>query len=209
MFEGEVKNIQRLVPQELNKEFYDQVFGPDKVKDEKEAKELIRGELAGYYDQQTSNYLDNKIMERVMEDTKINLPEKFLKKWLIQVENKTEDEVNVFFDSFLKDMKWNLINTKLAKQYDVKVEMEDVKERFRDQVKSYFGQTNGGENEYLEQIVDNLMGNKEQVNKAYQEAMVTKTFSSIKENLKTKIKEVSVDEFTELVKKINEQNHKH
>jgi trigger factor len=208
-FSGVVKDIQRLVPSELNQEFYNQVFGPDKVKDEKGAKEVIKEELAGYYDQQTSNFLDNNIMEKLMEETKIELPTAFLKKWLIQVENKTEDEVGVFFDSFLKDMKWNLINTKLAKEYEVKVEMEDVKDRFRAQVQSYFGMTNGGESEYLEQIIDNLMSNKEQVNKAYQEAQVTKIFGKIKENINTKIKKVSVEEFTDMVKKVNEKNHKH
>ncbi len=204
MFEGEIKEVQRLAPVELNQEFYDHVFGKDAVKDENEAKDFIRKELEKYYEQQSSNYLDNVLMERMMEETEVELPKEFLKKWLVQVENKTEDEVNSFFDGFAKDMKWNLINTKLSKEYGVKVEMEDVKDRFRAQVQSYFGMSApDGANEYMEQIVDNLMSNKEQVNKAYQEAQVTKTFEKIKETIKTKEKPLSVDAFKELVEKLN------
>ncbi|HPQ22345.1 MAG TPA: hypothetical protein PK147_10865, partial [Saprospiraceae bacterium] len=201
-FELELKQIQEMKAPEVNEEFLEKVFGKE-VKNEAEAREFIKKEIEKYYTTQSNNYLDNSIYENILEKTQFELPQDFLKKWLIQAENKTEDEVNTFFDAFINDMRMTLINDKLAAEFDVNVDINDVKEKFREQVKSYFGITNPGESDYLENIVNNLMSNQEQVQRAFNEVRMQKIFEKLKEQITVEDKKVSVDEFKEMVEKFN------
>ena len=194
-----------VLPNNTNKH-YNHIFLLEygkEVKNEAEAREFIKKEIEKYYTTQSNNYLDNSIYENILEKTQFELPQDFLKKWLIQAENKTEDEVNTFFDAFINDMRMTLINDKLAAEFDVNVDINDVKEKFREQVKSYFGITNPGESDYLENIVNNLMSNQEQVQRAFNEVRMQKIFEKLKEQITVEDKKVSVDEFKEMVEKFN------
>ena len=80
----------------LDQELFDKLFGEGNVKSEKELKERIKEDSEKQFEQQADQKLLNDITEKLIDDTKFDLPVEFLKKW-IQVSGEkplTEDEAN-------------------------------------------------------------------------------------------------------------------
>ncbi|MCK7533990.1 MAG: hypothetical protein MZV63_24675 [Marinilabiliales bacterium] len=72
------------------------------------------------------------IKELHLEKTEFQLPEEFLKRWLLKVnENTTAEQIEKEFDSFRKDLKWQLIRNKVAKDNEIKITEEELLDRGR------------------------------------------------------------------------------
>ena len=62
-----------------------------------------------------------------LEKTDFQLPEEFLKKWLLRVnENTTAEQIEKEFDNFRKDLRWQLIRNKVARDNEVKITEEEL-----------------------------------------------------------------------------------
>ena len=67
------------------------------------------------------------LKELAIEKTEMKFPEEFLKKWLLNVTEKASPEqIDKEFDSFRKDLKWQLIKNKIAKETDIKITEEEL-----------------------------------------------------------------------------------
>ena len=66
----------------------------------------------------------------LLEKTDFQLPEDFLKRWLLKVNEKTTaEQIEKEFDSFRNDLKWQLIRNKVASDNEVKITEEELHER--------------------------------------------------------------------------------
>ncbi len=83
-FEMAISEILVVKLAERNQEYFDEVFGRDKVHNEEEyfakLKEIISADLAQYSDQRFRNDSEKQLLEMA---GKFELPETFLKKWLL------------------------------------------------------------------------------------------------------------------------------
>lgn len=203
-FKGKIKEISRIEPAEINQDFLDQYMGKDVVKSEEEAKEKIRENIAGYYKGQTEVFLHRNIMDMLLEENKMELPTDYLRKWIkVNNENVTEEQIDKEFESFCTNVQWDIISSDLKKDLEVKVEVEDVRNKVRAQVSQYLGGQMAGMD--LEPIIDNLMKDEKQVSQAYQEAESEKLLSAVADKLTRVEEEVTIEEFGELVKSMNEK----
>ena len=67
------------------------------------------------------------IKNLALEKTEFDLPEDFLKRWLLKVnENTTPEQIDQEFDSFRKDLKWQLIRNKIARDNELKITEEEL-----------------------------------------------------------------------------------
>ncbi|MDR1380252.1 MAG: trigger factor, partial [Tannerella sp.] len=108
-FTFEIKEIMRHKPAELNQEFYDQVFGPDAVKDEEAFRDRIK-ELLVEQVLPESNFRFIKdvrafLIKKVGE---IAFADDILKRWLLLSENKTtKEQVEDDYPKVLEDLKYH------------------------------------------------------------------------------------------------------
>ena len=125
-FQFTVKNINRSSPAELNQELFDKVFGKDSVKDEQEFTAKVKEAVEGNYKRETDYYLRQSIIEHFVDNTTIEIPESFLKDWLLTSnEGKvTQEDIDREFADYVKSLKWDLIKNKIAKDNEIKVENE-------------------------------------------------------------------------------------
>ncbi len=61
---------------------FDKLFGKDNVKSAKELKDRIKEDSEKQFEQQSDQKLLNDITEKLIDDTKFELPAEFLKKWI-------------------------------------------------------------------------------------------------------------------------------
>ncbi|MGB3182617.1 MAG: trigger factor [Cyclobacteriaceae bacterium] len=199
-FTFQVENINRTEPADLDQEFFDKVLGPEAASSEEEFKEKVREILGGNYKKETEGYLEYKIREKVVEDTEMNLPKDFLKKWLLASnEGKlTEEDIDKDFDLYIKDLKWSLIRNKIADDNEVKVEHEDVMDKAKEMIRQQLGgMVNPAMEAQLDAFADNYLKAEDGQNymKVFNEARAEKVFEVIKEKVTIKDNEVSVEEF--------------
>ncbi|MDF1694227.1 MAG: trigger factor [Saprospiraceae bacterium] len=205
MFTGKIIDIARLKVAELDQEFYDKYFGKDEVKSEEEARAKIQEYIGNHYHNQALQVMYRNIMDKLVAETKVDLPAEFLKKWLKMTNEKlTDEEIEKDFDGFLDNMKWTLIKGRLSKQFEVEVSPEEIREAMANKVRSYFGQY-GMDESYVNEILGKMLQNQEEVNKTYEELQAGKLFTKIGETVSHIENKISLEDFNEKVKVINEK----
>lgn len=201
-----ITEIKRTKPAAVNQELFDKVFGKDAVKNMDEFNAKIKETMAENYNRETENLLARDIQNKVVEKTKIDLPDDFLKNWLlISNEGKvTQEQVAKEYDLYAKDLRWNLIKNKLAEHNEsLKVENEEVMDHAREMIKQQFGQY--GMSDQLENNIDSFANNYlqgengENYRKVFEELISKKVMEHIKAQITITEKKVDLDGFKKAV----------
>ena len=127
-----VNNISHVEPAELNQELYDKVFGKDVAKNEEEFMAKIKETVSENYNRETDHLLDHEIQHALVDHTKVNMPDNFLKTWLkASGEGRiTDDIIGKEFDDYKTGLKWDLIRNKIAEDNKLSVESGEVRDGF-------------------------------------------------------------------------------
>lgn len=197
-----VKSISRMTPAEMNQELFDKVFGKDAVKNEKEFKAKMKEEIEKSFVSESDNKLKNDVILHLIEKTKIELPDAFLKKWLVQTNEKglTEEQVEAEYDQYSKSLKWQLIENKIIKDNELEVKHEDVVGHTKEMIIQNFAKYGqpAPEDKKLDEIAAQVLTNEEERKKVYNQLYDVKTLTLYKEKFMLKDKTVTYDEFVKL-----------
>lgn len=201
-FRLSVKNVNRLEEAELNAEFFDKVFGEGVVTMEEEFKEKVREEVEGMFVQNANQKLQNDMYTFGMENLKIDFPEEFLKRWIKATNPDVKpEELEEGFGEFLKNLKWTVIENRIIRENSLEVKYEEVmalaEERIAAQLRMYGQGVEPGDDQ-LRQYAVQLLQDKEQANRLFDEAKALKVFSYLKELVKIDKKDIDYDKFLEL-----------
>jgi trigger factor len=205
-----VNTISRTEPADINQELFDRVFGKDVVKTEEEFRAKIRETISENYKRETNHFLEHHIEDYFLDNTKINLPDDFLKAWLKSSgEGKiTDDVLNQEYSSYIRGLKWDLIKNKIADDNGIKVEAEEVRNKAKDLIIAQFGGPAFAAQfgDKIDGIADNYLQNENGQNfmRLYNQLKNEKVLAFIKEKITVQDKEVTVDEFKKIV-----EEHKH
>lgn len=193
--EGEEPQFEKA---EMNQEFFDKVYGPGIVTTLEDFKEKVRKELQDFSDKSAQNKFKDDIYLALMDQTDIKFPDAFLKKFIKASNEKPidDEQIEKEYPDFSKGLKWNLITTAIAKENDIKVEFEDVKNFSKEQLRNQFMMYGGGiTDEMIESFNDNMMSKQEHVKKSYDGALEQKLFTFIESQVTIDEKPVAFDEF--------------
>jgi len=201
-FQFTVKNINQLKPAELNTELFDKVYGEGTVKDVKEFRAKIQEEAEGQFVAESDRMLKNDVVTYFIEKLKLQMPDDFLKRWLVQTSEQpiTMEMLETEYDMYAKSLQWQLIENKILENYEVKVTQDDVvahaKKLIGMQMKQY-GQPEGDDAQ-LTDIATNILKNEDERKKIYDQIFDERTLAVYKENFKLTEKAVTYDEFVKL-----------
>lgn len=202
-----VKNINRTEKAEMNQEFFDKIFGPDLVSSEEEFMTKVRETLQGNYDRESKVFTEEELKKELTSKAKIDLPETFLKEWLIEA-NKgkvTVEDVEKEFPLYAKQLTWSLISNHLATENKIQAEHEEVLEKTKQMVREQFASSGLGSQmeDSMDMFVDNYLKGEEGQN--YMNMLTSvqndKVLSFVENQVKLSEKEISIDEFKELLAK--------
>lgn len=200
-----VKNINRTEPAELNQEFFDKIFGPDTVSSEEEFINKVKETLQGSYDRESKVFTEEELKKVLVEKANIELPDAFLKEWLLRVnEGKvSEADVENEYPIYAKQLTWSLISNQIAKDNGIKAEHEEVIEKTKEMVREQFASSGLGSQleASMDMFVDNYLKGNEGQN--YMNMMTSvqneKVIAFVQEKIDLAEKEISIDEFKELL----------
>ena len=202
-----VEDITRQVPSELNVAFFDKVLGAGKATDEKSFREQVETIVTENYKREAEYLLRIDAEKAILEQVKIDLPEAFLRTWLIRInEGKfTAEQIDQDFDNVKKDMRWNLIKNEIAEKFEVKVDYPEVVEKAKDMVRQQFGGYLSSDQPGIEEMIEKIaMGYLSDKSKGdnfmnlYNQAFSDKVANAIVENIPNKTTKIDVEKFKEI-----------
>lgn len=200
-----VKEIKRYVDAEVNEELFTKLYGEGAVKDVNEfrarVKADIENQLKGHSEYRFTIDAREKLVKKNEE---VVLPEAFLKRWIVAVNEKiTPEEVEKDFEGYRDEFKWQLIKSAIVKEFGVKVEAEDMKQEARQIAASQLQQYGlyGLTDEQLDGFAAKLLEDEKQRHQLYERASDNKIFGVIRENIKLEEQEISMADFEKLFQK--------
>jgi trigger factor len=136
-----IEDITRQGATELNQELFDKVLGAGKVSSEEEFRKEILSIIESNYVRESEYLLRIDAEKALLENISIELPEEFLKEWLVKVnEGKfTMEQIEADFEAVKRDVRWNFIKNEIADKFEVKVDYPEVIEKTKDMVRGQFG----------------------------------------------------------------------
>jgi trigger factor len=201
-----VTSVSRVETAELNQELFDKVFGSEVVKTEEEFLSKIRETITENYKRETEHLLDHEIQHYFVDNTKISMPDNFLKTWLKNTsDGKVTDEVlEKEFSQYKESLKWDLIKNQITEEKNITVEGDEVREKAKKQIIEQFG----GESiaaqlgSKLDDIANNFLsgqdGKGENFMRIYNQLRHEKIMKVVKEAITINEKKVSLDEFKKI-----------
>jgi len=200
-FRFTVNEISRFHPAEVGQELFDRIYGEGTVSSEEEFMKRIEDEIAGNLKRESDYKLMIDIKSAVSEKTDFQLPEDFLKRWLVKVnENTTPEQIETEFDSFRKDLKWQLIRNKVAREGEVKISEEELLAEAANITRYQFQQYGlfYASEEQINNYARETLKREEDAKRIADKILEEKVILLIKDMVKLESKSVSVEEFNKL-----------
>ncbi len=201
-FHVKVVNVKTFVPAEENQETYDKLFGEDKVHNAEEFDKAVNDRLVYNYRQETDYKVSQDIRKYFVAKADIKLPEAFLKRWLLRInEGKfTAEDIDKDFDAFLGDYRWQMVRDYLMDMYKLKVDEKDMQEAAEGYVAyqyAMYGMGNVPET-MIKEGAKTLLQDQRQSSNLLGSVQDTKVIGEVKKNITLKPETVSVEQFREL-----------
>ncbi len=207
-----ITKVGLLEKKELNEDFFNQLYPGQEVKTEADFRNKIKDEIQAYWNGQANNQIHDQVFHELVDHTKIDFPEAFLKNWIkTQGEDKTvktDEQVEAEFPKFISQLKWTLISDKIVQENAIQVSPDEIRAFAKNQLFSYMGGANLSDDQpWVTDYVEKMMKDRKFVEDAYNRIQTEKMFEWAATQVKPADKEISAEEFTKMVEE--HQHHHH
>jgi len=199
-----VVSISRMQAAEVNQELFDKVYGVGTVNSVEEFRTKLADEAKGMLGDQGRSKLRNDIVEYLLETTKFELPDEFLKKFMVasSKEATTFEAIDAEYDNYKNTLRWQLIENQLISDNDVKIGQGEIREKAKEMIKANFAQFGQEVPEAdLGNYGDSVLAKEEEKKKIHDGLYSDKILEVIESKCNVESKEVTYDEFVKLAAK--------
>jgi trigger factor len=190
---------------DLDQELFDKLFTDGSVKTVSELRKKIQEDAEKQFQQQADQQLLNSVTEYLIDNTSFDLPAAFLQKWLATAGEKelTPEQAIEEYNKSEKGLRYQLIQEKIIKDNDIKLDYEELKEYAKGFIRSQmaqFGNMNPEDTE-LDDIANRILANQEEAKKLQDQLLSQKLMTFYKEKMTFKTKKVTYEGFIKEVYK--------
>jgi len=197
-----VREVSRFSPAENDQVLWDKVYGEGTVKSAEEFEAKVTDEIRQYFSRETEYKLRNDARQITLEKTPFELPDDFLKRWLVKVNEKTTaGEIEKEYDHFRDDLRWQLIKNKIAKENNLKITEEEILDEAKAFTKAQFAQYGlyYATDEQITSFAKDMLRKEDDAHRIAEKVLDTKVIDIVIEALKVDDKKVSIEEFNKVV----------
>ena len=158
--------------------------------------------LEAQYKNEAEWRLNKDIRDYFVQKAGLQLPEAFLKRWLLVANNGkvTAEDIEKEFDGFAADFKWQLVRGYLMNKFGLKIEDNDIHEAAKAFVTyqyAMYGLSNVPE-EMISEAVVNVLHDQKQIERLVEQVEDQKVIARLKEEITLKSTKISSAKFREL-----------
>ena len=196
-----ITEISKKEKAELAEELYKRVYADEDIKSQKEFKNKVKLDIEKQFINQSDQKFFNDCVELLISNTKIELPEHFVKKLIIanQKEKVNENDIEKEFSQSTKGIKYQLIESKLIEENNIDISSDAVKDYAKEMVKkqmAMYGQ-NKVDDEELNSIVQRVTSNQDELKRIYSMLLNEKILNVFKNKMTKKESKVDYKKFIE------------
>ena len=204
-FQMTINEIKQMEPAEMNQELFDRLFGSGTITSEEALRERIADDLKNMFATDSDRMLTRDVYNDLLEKTKMDLPNSFLKRWIKLSNEKpiSDEQLDEEYDGYAKSLKWQLIQGTIFKTNEIKLANEEVIEFTKGLLVSNYAQYGipAPEDKELTESAKQVLGNRDEANRIYDMLAEHKLTQFFKDTVKLSDKEVSYEEFVEIASK--------
>lgn len=202
-----ITKIGHVTKADLNNDFFVAAFPDEEVNSEAECRATIKAGIANALAAQSRNQLHDQIYHCLLDNTHIDLPASFLKRWLqVSDENqKTTEEVEHEYPSYENQLKWSLIAQQAATDNNVEVLPNELKDFAKQQLFQYMGMgAQATDQPWMEDYANRMMKDKKFVEDSYYKVQTNKMFSVLETQVSVIEEAIDYDSFAQ---KLHHHHH--
>jgi trigger factor len=199
-----ISEISRFVNATPGQELFEKIYGPGVVNTVEEFEAKIVEEIREYFNRETDYKLKTDARELALEKTPFELPDDFLKRWLVKVNDKaTSEEIEKEYDNFRDDLRWQLIKNKIAKENNVKIEEEEIVAEAKVFTKAQFNQYGlyHATDEQITSFAKEMLRKEDDARRIAERVLDTRILNLVIDMVKVEDKKVNIEEFNKLFEK--------
>jgi trigger factor len=200
-FRFTINEVSRFIPSEINQELFDRIYGEGVVNSEEDFMKKIDEEIITNLKNESDYKLSLDLKKLATEKTEFSLPEAFLKRWLLKVNEKnTEEQIEKEFDTFKHDLTWQLIRNKVARMNEIKITEEELQKEAENITRHQFRQYGlfYATDEQVSNYAKETLKREEDAKRIADKILEEKVIQLLKGMVKLETKEVSIEEFNKL-----------
>jgi trigger factor len=203
-FSLEISEISRFKKAELNQELFDKVLGEGKVDSEDAFKEKVKEDIAKQFTPDSDYKFLVDALKRLEEKASgIQLPEAFLKRWLLATDSKrTPESVEEDFPKILEGVKTQLTKEHLIEENGITLEDGELEEYAKQAVRSQFARYGMYDipDDALEKYAREMLQKKDTYRSLGDRIFEDKLIKILKEQVTLEPQEITYEEFSKLLK---------
>ncbi len=199
-----VREVSRFMPAENNQELWDKVYGEGTVTTAEEFEAKVTDEIRTYFNRETDFKLKTDARDAILEKTPFDLPDEFLKRWLVRANEKTTaEEIEKDYHHFRDDLRWQLIKNRIAKENDVRITDDEILAEAMAFTRSQFSQYGlyYATDEQVTSFAREMLRKEDESRRIAEKVLDTRVLEIVIDNLKVEEKKVSIEEFNKLFEK--------
>ncbi len=209
-----INTVERKKVAELNEELFEAVYPNEEIKTTEDFRKRIARDIEMQHAADTDRYFFNKVVEAMISHHKFEMPDAFMKSWMVDnSEGKvTADEIEKDYEEkYAKAFRWQLMQGKLESEHAEELEVR--REEIRNHIKAYFfGRMMGSEgideemDSRMDGIVDTIIQNKDEERKIREQIGEKKLIDFLRKTINPSEKTMSYDDFIKLATEKNESD---
>jgi trigger factor len=196
-----INEISRFTPAEVNQELFDKVYGEGTIASEEEFTARIEEEIKSNLAFESDYKLSLDLKELILNKIQFDLPEEFLKRWLLKVNEKTTaEQIETEFDSFRKDLRWQLIRNRIARDNEMQISDEELQKEAEKITRQQFNQYGlyYATDEHISNYAKETLKREDDAKRIADRVLEDKVLLFVKDLVKLDTKKVSAEEFNKL-----------
>jgi len=182
---------------EMNEEFFNAVYPGREITTEEEFRNAVKVEIENYYRNEATNQLHDQIYHELIDHTQMEFPEDFLKRWLKDGSEKPKspEEAEKEYPTFVNQLKWTLISSKLINENKITVDQQEIKEYAKQQIAGYMGMQSMNEAPWMDEYVNRMMKDQKFVEETYMKLQTGKLFTMLEQQVQATEENISAEDF--------------
>lgn len=199
-------SLTRVEPAEMDQDLFEKMFGKDAVKTEEEFLNKLKETITSNYRRKTEQLLDYDIQHYYEDNTKITMPDNFLKNWLKKTSGGqvTDEVLEKELTQYKESLKWDLIKNQITEEKSITIGGDEVREIAKKLIIEQLGGEAIAEQlgSKLDGIAINYLagqdGKGENFRRICNQLLHDKIMKVVKEAITINEKKVSFDEFKKI-----------
>lgn len=196
-----ITEIKRRTDAELNDEYYRDVFGEQEIpSSEEDYRAKIQLNLENYYRNEADLWLDHQIGHMLMKKHTFQLPDEFLKRWLLATkENEYNfDNIEEKYGEEKSALQRRLVIDKIASNEGLQSSDEDIREEARiyfHGLYRQYGLTLPMNDTFLDESMNKKLKEREFVMQMADRVVYRKAYDAVKGMVTLETKKISVEDY--------------